>query len=89
MKIEINNENNKDNKFSYKVIKKIAKLGKKGKYTIELRYISWNDGPPKYDIRPWYIDEECTETMGKGISLTGSQLQKLKDVLNKEDDECE
>lgn len=51
---------------------------KKG-WSKELNYISWNDHDPKYDIRDW---DPNHQKMGKGITLTGNELKKLKDLLN-------
>lgn len=51
----------------------------KSGWKTELNFISWNDRPAKYDIRPWSEDHE---KMGKGITLTGEELVKLRDLLN-------
>lgn len=45
----------------------------------ELNLVSWNDGPVKYDLRPW---DEKHEKCGKGATLTPEELHKLKDLLN-------
>ena len=71
--------------FNYEVIEDIAVLGQRGKYTLKLRYVSFNGKDPKYDIRPWGVDDDGNERMAKGISLSGEELQALKDVLNKGD----
>lgn len=52
--------------------------GSKG-WTTELNLVSWNDRPAKFDIRSW--DGEHKK-MGKGISLTKSELLKLREILN-------
>jgi hypothetical protein len=44
----------------------------------ELNLISWNDKEPKYDIREWSPDHT---KMGKGVTLTKEELEKLRDVL--------
>ena len=46
----------------------------------ELNLTSWNDMEPKYDIREWSPDHI---KMGKGITLTKVELEKLRDVLGK------
>lgn len=46
----------------------------------ELNLISWNEGEPKYDIRDWAPEHE---KMGKGITLTKEEAQKLADALSK------
>ena len=46
----------------------------------ELNLISWNGNAPKYDLREWSPNHE---KMGKGVTLTLSELQQLKDALNR------
>jgi len=46
----------------------------------ELNLVSWNDKEPKYDLREW---DPTHEKMGKGITLTKEELNRLKDVLEK------
>lgn len=66
--------------FKFEIIQSIACLGaEKNGWTKELNYISWNDGKPKYDIRAWSSDHT---KMGKGITLTATELNDLKDVLS-------
>ncbi len=48
----------------------------------ELNLISWNDKEAKYDIRDWSPEHE---KMGKGVTLSGEELKKLKEILNKID----
>lgn len=79
------NKATKNDEFTYEVLEDIATLGKRGKYELKLRYVSFNGKDPRYDIRPWTVDEEGNEKMAKGLSLSGEELQALKDVLNKGD----
>lgn len=77
---------NKTEKIQYEVIEKLGILGeRKGRNgrteTVELRYVSWNGKDPKYDIRPWYEDEDGIERMSKGITLNGNELLVLRDIL--------
>ncbi|WP_407311936.1 YdbC family protein [Desulfosporosinus sp. SB140] len=44
----------------------------------ELNLISWNEKEPKYDIREWSPDHT---KMGKGVTLSKEELEKLRDVL--------
>lgn len=44
----------------------------------ELNLISWNDKDPKYDIREWSPDHT---KMGKGVTLTKDELEKLRNIL--------
>lgn len=50
----------------------------KSGWTREVNLISWNGGEAKYDIRDWAPDHE---KMGKGISLGGEEIEKLKFIL--------
>ena len=51
--------------------------GSKG-WTKEINRVSWNDREPKIDIREWSPDHI---KMGKGITLTDEEAQKLKELL--------
>jgi len=63
----------------FELIQTIAVLSESAKgWKKELNIISWNGREPKYDIRDW---SENHEKMGKGVTLTKEELQKLKDVL--------
>lgn len=59
-----------------------TRKGKNGDSTLELRYVAWNGNPPKYDIRPWYKDEEGVERCAKGITLSGDELLALRNIIN-------
>lgn len=48
-------------------------------WTKELNLISWNGREPKYDLRDWAPNHE---KMGKGITLSKEEVEKLKQVLN-------
>jgi hypothetical protein len=65
----------------YEIIETIVVLseGNKG-WKKELNLISWNGREPKYDIRDW--SEDHTK-MGKGVTLSLSELQLLKESLAK------
>ena len=65
----------------YEVVETIAVLseGNKG-WKKELNLISWNGREPKYDIRDW--SEDHTK-MGKGVTLSLSELQVLKESIVK------
>lgn len=45
----------------------------------ELNLVSWNGAEPKYDIREWSPDHT---KMGKGVTLTKAELDKIKEVLD-------
>ncbi|ABO50757.1 conserved hypothetical protein [Desulforamulus reducens MI-1] len=65
--------------FKYEIIKTIGVLseGSKG-WQKELNLISWNDKPPKYDIREWSPDRQ---KMGKGVTLSEEEINVLKTLL--------
>ena len=66
--------------FKYEIIKESGVISeRKGGWSKQLNLISWNDAEPKYDIRDWGPNHE---KMGKGISLSASELQALTDMLN-------
>ena len=64
----------------YEIVKELAVLseGSKG-WSKELNLISWNDREPKYDIREWAPNHE---KMGKGITLSKEEIQKLTEALS-------
>lgn len=51
------------------------------KKNLRLRYVKWNDGEPKYDIRPWYTNDDGQECCRKGITLTGEELEQLHKLI--------
>lgn len=66
--------------FKYEISKELGIISEcKGGWSKQLNLISWNDAEPKYDIRDWAPNRE---KMGKGISLSASELQTLTDMLN-------
>lgn len=77
-----NNKAKENNEFKYEVVQDCGLIStdSKGRET-RLRLISWNDREPKYDIRTWWEDENGEEKCGKGISLTGEQVEKLYVII--------
>jgi hypothetical protein len=45
----------------------------------ELNIVSWNGREPKFDLRDWAPDYE---KMGKGLTLSNEEVDKLKEILN-------
>jgi hypothetical protein len=45
----------------------------------ELNLMSWNGCEPKYDIREW---DPAHEKMGKGLTFSKEELEKLRDLLS-------
>ena len=67
-----------DFKYEVKEVIGVISEGKSSKK--ELRLISWNDKPAKYDIRDWWIDKDGNEKMGKGITLTAEELVNIVEL---------
>ncbi|MEH7119142.1 YdbC family protein [Neobacillus vireti] len=64
----------------YEIIQTLAVLSESAKgWKKEFNLISWNGREPKYDIRDW---SENHEKMGKGITLSKDEIDKLKEILN-------
>lgn len=64
----------------YEIKESLGVLSESAKgWTKELNLVSWNDRGAKYDLREWSPDHE---KMGKGVTLTGDELLKLRDILN-------
>lgn len=81
----IKKSNTKANEgIKYEIIEKCGVVAERnGDYSLELRYVSWNGGEAKYDIRPWKIKDDGTEVCGKGITLTGEELESLGEIIAK------
>lgn len=72
--------------FKYEITKELGVISESGRYNIELNMVSWNDREPKYDIRSWSADHS---RMGKGISLTEEEMERLVELWNARDEEDE
>jgi len=67
----------------YEISKEFGVLSENAKvWKKELNLVSWNERDPKYDIRDW---SDGHEKLGKGVTLTGEEVKKLRDILNKID----
>ena len=74
----------KDEGIKYEVLEKYGVVAERsGGYNLELRYVKWNDSEPKYDLRPWKEKDDGTEVCGKGITLTGEELESLGELIVK------
>jgi hypothetical protein len=63
----------------FEITEHIAVLSESSKgWNKELNLISWNGREPKYDIRDWSPNHE---KMGKGVTLSKEELEKLMQVL--------
>ena len=65
----------------YEIIETLGVLSESAKgWTKELNLVSWNDKPAKLDIREWAPEHE---KMGKGVTLTDEEAEKLLEALKK------
>ena len=69
--------------FKYEITKELGVISEGGRFNIELNMVSWNDREPKYDIRSWNEDHS---RMGKGISLTEEEMERLVELWNARDE---
>ena len=66
---------------TYEVLEECGVLSTNDRgWELKLRYLSWNGNEPKYDLRSWKEDENG-ERCGKGITLTGEELEALLKIL--------
>lgn len=66
--------------FSFEIVETIGTISEPGdKWKKELNIVRWNKDITRYDIRAW---DSSHEKMGKGITLSLSELQQLKELLN-------
>lgn len=67
--------------FTYEVLEDYGLVGERNNgWELRLRYVSFNGKEPKYDLRPWK-DTEDGEKMGKGIQISGDELEKLLSII--------
>lgn len=65
--------------FKYEILKEIGPISQSPSgWKKELNLVSWNGGEPKLDLREWSPDHT---KMGKGVSLTVEEAQKLYSLL--------
>lgn len=66
-------------KISFDIKEEILVLSQNAKgWQKELNLVSWNDHPPKFDLREWSPEHD---KMSKGITLTNEEMKKLTDFL--------
>lgn len=67
----------------FEITKELGVLSENAKgWTKEINMVSWNEREPKFDIREWSPDHA---RMGKGVTLTDEEVEKLKAILNGEE----
>lgn len=66
----------------YDIVEEVGILSENAKgWRKEINLISWNGAKPKYDLREWAPNHE---KMGKGITMTKEEIDKLREILNRE-----
>jgi len=65
--------------FEYSIEKNYGVLSERGGWKKELNLVSWNKREAKFDVRDWAPNYE---KVGKGITLTKEEAEKLRDLLN-------
>lgn len=69
----------------YEITKELGVISENARgWKVELNMVSWNDNPPKYDIRNWSPDRG---RMGKGITLTEEEMSVLVKLFEERDEE--
>ena len=70
------------NEFKYEIMNEMGVISERDKgWRKEFNRISWNSGEPKYDIRDWGPDRQ---KMGKGVTLTESEMRAPYELLGAE-----
>jgi len=68
-----------NDQFKFEIVKNIAVLSTdRSGWTKEINLVSFNDAPPKYDIRSWDPEHQ---KMGKGVSLSREEMETMLDAL--------
>ncbi len=79
----IKKNTNATKEISYKVFEECGTVAtRKGGYELKLRYLSWNSRDPVYDLRPWKVDDTGEEVCGKGITVSGEELESLGNLIS-------
>lgn len=70
---------------TFEIVKELGVISENARgWAKELNLVSWNENPPKYDIRDWSPDHS---RMSKGVSLTEEEMEKLVELFNSRDEE--
>ncbi len=72
-------QTNADRKVTCQIVADYGAISSNSKqgWARNLRLISWNDKPAKFDIREWNGDKA-----GKGMTFTREEMRNLRDLLN-------
>ena len=77
----IHKTNSKADEIKYEVQEDHFVAKRSGGYELRLRFMSWNGKEAKYDLRTWKIGEDGEEKCGKGIGLSGEELEALGELI--------
>lgn len=65
--------------FKFEILAELGVISESNKgWRKELNVVSFNGNAPKYDLREWAPNHE---KMGKGITLTETELEAFKKIL--------
>ena len=65
--------------FKFEILAELGVISESNKgWRYELNVVSLNGNAPKYDLREWAPNHE---KMGKGITLTETELEAMKKIL--------
>lgn len=82
------NNTAKNDTINYAVLEECGTVAtRRGGYELKLRYMSWNGRDPVYDLRPWKETDTGEEICGKGITLSGEELEALFSVIKELEEE--
>lgn len=77
MEVKMNN----DKVVAFKIIRQIGVLSERDDgWKKEINFVSWNNNPPKFDIRTWSPDHYH---MTRGITLTAKEINVLANCIDK------
>ena len=74
----------KDKEFSYEITEHMVDLSENnGGWIKQMNKVRWGSSAPVVDLRKWHYPNGSSEPdkMGKGITLTKDEMQRLLDYL--------
>ena len=72
-----------NDQFRFEIVRNIAVLStERSGWTKEVNLVSFNDAPPKFDIRTWDPDHK---KMGKGVTLNRDEMKAFLDAMADEE----
>lgn len=66
-------------KITFKIEEEIGVVSCAGAWALELNKVSWNGKLATFDLRKW---NDTHEKMGKGVTMSESDLIALRDLIN-------